>query len=305
MDHSKNISLIPYVCGVGASVSGAEQGPLYAFAQGLDKKLSSSDFDYQWIINPELRWQDKHGQEAHEGVMPQGSVERLETVLWHVRRMAQDVVTELQKGRQIITIGGDHTLSAGSLAGIQAAFGPDAHIGLIWIDAHPDIHTLQSSVSKALHGMPLGTVTGLDETLAIGGEFAIRLKPENMIFAGLRDIDENEMQNAQSLGITLLPIDELRAKGFAQNLEEAAAQLSKTCDHIVLSIDMDAFSTDIAPAVGSPVPGGFVLEEILPSLSKIVKAYSVPLIDIVEFNPTMPGAEETFDLMITILKELR
>lgn len=301
----KKISLIPFVCGVGASVAGAEQGPLYAHAHGLDKKLRSEMIDYQWVIDPELRWEDKHGKEAHHELTPQGSAERLETALWHVRCLATDVATELRKGRQVITIGGDHTLSAGSLAGAQAAFGADARIGLIWIDAHPDIHTLRSSISKALHGMPLGTVTGLDQTLAIGGEFAVKLKPENMVFAGLRDIDENERQNAEAIGITLVNIEELRAKGIAQNLEKAAERLSQLCDHIVLSIDLDAFSTDLAPAVGSPVPGGFLLEEILPSLSKIARSYSVPLIDIVEFNPTMPGAEQTFELIIRILKELR
>lgn len=301
----KKISLIPYVCGVGASVSGAEQGPIYAYAHGIDKILSSEEIDYQWIINPQLHWEDKHGLSSHEKETPQGSQERLETALWHVTRLAQNVSAELRNGRRVITIGGDHTLSAGSLAGVQAAFGREAKIGLIWIDAHPDIHTMQSSSSKALHGMPLGTVTGLDQTLAVGGEFAIKLMPDNMIFAGLRDIDENERLNAEKLGITLQHIDQLRAKGIAQSLEEAAERLSKTCDHIMLSIDMDAFSADIAPAVGSPVPGGFLLEEILPSLSKIVKMYPVPLIDIVEFNPTLPGAKETFDLLIKILKELK
>ncbi len=296
----KRTSLIPFVCGAGASVAGAEHGALYAHTHGLAKKLD----DCHWAVDPKTHWQGPYGQAAHENLPPQGSTGRLEIVRWHLRALAENISAELRKGNRAVTIGGDHTLSAASVAGVQAALGADARLGLMWIDAHPDMHTFRSSVSKALHGMPLGTLTGLDDTLAIGGEFAVKLKPENIVFAGLRDIDEGESENAKSLGITLLTMEELRAKGIAESLRSAAAQLGKTCDHIILSVDLDAFAIDSAPAVGSPVPGGFKPDEILPVLAEIARSYSVPLIDVVEFNPTLPEAEKTFDLLKAILVEL-
>ena len=300
----KKISLVPYVCGAGASLPGAEHGPLYAQDNKLCEKLSAKGLDVQWAVDPKLYWQERHGQQAHENLSPLGAGERLETVLWHLRIFADNVAGALRRGEQVVTIGGDHTMSAGSLAGMQAAFGPDARLGLIWIDAHPDIHTFKSSMSKALHGMPLATVTSLDDTLALWKEFAIRLSAENIVFAGLRDTDEGEIENANILGITLPTMDGLRANGIAQTLQTAVKKLSETCDYIALSIDLDAFSDNAAPAVGSPVPGGFTPDEILPVLAEIVKNYPVPLIDIVEFNPTLPGAEKTFGLILRILDEL-
>ena len=251
-----------------------------------------------------MHWKDVYGQGAYEKLSELGDKARLENVLWHLRTLAHNVANELRLGNRVITLGGDHTSGAGSLAGAQAAFGADARLGLIWIDAHPDIHTFQSSVSKALHGMPMGTVTGLDDTLALGGEFAIKLKPENVVFAGLRDIDEGEIQNAQSLGINLLTMDNLRAGGIDKTLQEAVAQLASQCDQIILSVDLDAFSNDFTSAVGSPVAGGFAPDEILPILSEIVQKYPVQIIEIVEFNPTLPGVEETFNSLIQVLNVL-
>ncbi len=298
------ISILPFVCGAGASVPGSEQGALYARTHGLSERLDARGIAHHWAADPQSHWRMPGGQKAHENLEAQGTDMRRDVVVRHLKTLAENVAAELRRGFTVVAIGGDHSQAAGSLAGVQAAFGPGARLGLLWIDAHPDIHTFQSSSSKALHGMPLGTLTGLDRTLALGKDFAVRLEPENIVFAGLRDIDEGEKENARSLGIGLLTLDDLRANGGAKILEQAAARLAETCDHIVLSIDLDVFSADFAPAVGSPVKGGFTPDEILPVLSKIVRTHAVPLIDIVEFNPTLPGAEKTFDLLVKIMGDL-
>lgn len=300
----KRVSLISYVCGAGASTPGAEQGSLYARAHGLSEKLAIAGVDSIWAFDPDAHWNGPYGRIAQNPMPERGSPESLEIVSWHLRTLAENVAAELNRGHRAVTLGGDHSMAAGSIAGVRAALGPEAKLGLIWIDAHPDLHTFQSSGSKALHGMPMATLAGLDQTLAVGPAQDAILKPENIVYIGLRDIDEGEKENARSLGLTLHSLEQLRERSVANVLQEAAIELSGRCDHILLSIDVDGFDPSIAPATGTRVPDGLMPDEILPVLAGIVRSHSVPLIDLVEFNPTLPGAEKTFDLMVRILSEI-
>lgn len=298
------VSLVPYVCGAGASRAGAELGAVYCQEQGLTEKLQTRGISAVWAADPEMHWNGPYGQTAHMPLTALGTPERLETVSWHLQVLAENVAAELRQGNRVVTIGGDHSIAAGSIAGVQMAMGEETTIGVIWVDAHPDIHTLQSSVSKSLHGMPMGSLLGLDDTLLVPGVTAPVLRPENVLYLGLRDIDAGEIDNARSLGLNLITMDDLRQRNIAGTVQDAVMQLAMRCDQIVLSIDLDGFSPDIAPATGTPVPGGFLPDEIIPVLSGIVRAYPVPLIDIVEFNPTLPGVEQTYQFMIDLLGAL-
>lgn len=300
-----SISLIPYVCGAGASVLGSEQGPLYCRDHGLTEKLAQMGLVASWAVDPDSHWNGPYGRTAHTTPPPLGTPERNEIVSWHCQAIARNVAAELSQGHRIVTIGGDHSMGAGSISGMQKAFGPDARIGVIWVDAHPDINTLRTTPSNALHGMPVAVMLGLEKSLHGMGEAV--LKPENLLYAGLRSIDEGEYANAAQLGINLLTMQELRQRGIAETMQDTIVQIASRCDHLIISIDLDAFSTDVAPSVGSPAPDGFMPDEILPVLAGIARAYSVPMVEIVEFNPTLGGqggAEKTFDLITRIFGEL-
>ena len=299
-----SFSLIPYVCGAGASRDGCAHGPLYCLEHGLTERLSAAGIDAVWAVNPEAHWNGPYGRVAHVALPPRGSAERREIVAWHCQTLAHNVSKELNQGNRVITIGGDHSMAAGSITGAAAAYGPDATLGLIWVDAHPDINTLQSSTSKALHGMPVAALLGLDDAApALGIEGGV-LRAENIVYAGLRSIDPSEYDIAKDLGIQLPAMDDLRQHGVSTWLQDAVTHLSGRCDHMILSIDLDGFSQDVAPAVGTPVEGGFLPEEILPVLAGIVRTHAIDLIEIVEFNPTLPGADKTFELIVQILGDL-
>lgn len=284
-------------------MAGCEHGPLYGLEHGLADQLQESGIDAAWAVNPEAHWNGPYGRVAHAHLPPRGSAARHEIVAWHCRALAGNVEKELRQGRRVVTIGGDHTMAAGSISGAAAAFGPDTTIGVIWVDAHADINTTGSSVTKALHGMPVAALLGLDPALA---DLTVRpavVRPENIIYAGLRDIDPGERDVAAPLGMTLPPLTEIRQQGGVSAwLQDAVTHLAARCDNLVLSIDLDAFSTDLAPAVGTPVPGGFMPDEILPVLAGIVRTHGIQLIDLVEFNPRQPGAEKTAALMTEILR---
>lgn len=298
------ISLVPYVCGAGASVPGCEYGPLYARDHGLTERLQNAGIDAVWAVDPQAHWSGPYGQVAHADLPPRGSSERFEIVAWHCQSLSRNVAAELRNGNRVVTIGGDHSMAAGSIAGMAEAFGPDVKIGVIWIDAHADLNTFESSLSKALHGMPVAALLGIDKSLAPLGPAKAVVMPENVIYAGLRDVDAAEYDIAAAHGMRLMSMDDLRAQGIAQALQDSVMQLAGRCDHLVLSIDLDAFSLDDAPSVGTPVPGGFKPEEIVPVLAGIVRTHAIEMVEIVEFNPQLPGAEKTYDFLTQMLCEL-
>ena len=295
------VSLVPYVCGAGASTPGAELGAVYCQDHGLTEKLAEHGISAVWAADANMHWNGPYGQSAHQSLLNQGSPERREAVLWHCQATAENVAAELRSGNRVIAIGGDHSMAAGSVSGVQMALGKETRIGVIWVDAHPDLHTFDSSTSKALHGMPLANLLGLDDTLSVPEVCSPVILPENLLYFGLRDIDEGEKENAAKHGVKLFTMEELRRQDMAHVIQDAVKNLSLTCDHIVLSLDLDGFDPVYAPATGTPVPGGFTPEEIWPLLAGIVRGYSVPLIDVVEFNPTLPGAEKTFAFIIDML----
>ncbi len=297
-------SLVPYVCGAGASAPGCAHGPLYCLEHGLTERLRAAGIESVWAASPEAHWNGPYGRVAHADLPPRGSRERRDIVAWHCQTLAQNVAGELRQGNRVVTIGGDHSMAAGSISGAAAAYGPDATLGVIWVDAHPDINTPESSCSKALHGVPVAGLMGLDGAAEAFGIEGGVLAPENIVYAGLRSIDPAEYDIARDIGIRLPAMEDLRAQGVSVWLQEAVTHLAARCDHIILSLDLDGLSTDIAPAVGTPVEGGFMLDEILPVLSGIVRTHAIDLIEIVEFNPTLPGAEKTFETILQILETL-
>ncbi len=297
-------SLIPFVCGAGASTPGAEFGPLYCYDQGLDQKLRHQGIDASWAFNPHLHWESEFGQSAHRDLPPRGHARRSEIVSWHLRNLAANVRNTVAQGYTAVTIGGDHSMAAASIAGLQLADSPVETIGLIWVDAHTDLHTFISSTSKALHGMPVGSLLGLDTTLSVPDTLYPVLKPENVLYAGLRDIDPEEIEHAKTLGIPIPSMEDLRRQGITELLTEKIAALKSRCTQIVLSIDLDAFSHEIAPSVGTMVPGGFFSHEIMPLLIDVVRTHEVPLIEVVEFNPTLSEPEKTYQLLVEILSGL-
>lgn len=298
------VSLVPYVCGAGASTSGSELGAVYCQEHGLTEKLTERGIASEWAADARMHWNGPYGHTSHHNLLQQGSQERRETVLWHCHAIAENIAAELRAGNRVVAIGGDHSMAAGSISGVRLAMGPESRIGVIWVDAHPDLHTFASSISKALHGMPMGTLLGLDNTLAVPSACSPVIRAENLLYIGLRDIDEGERLNAAAQGVKLLSLDDLRQEDMGNIIQDAVTNLSMTCDHIVLSLDLDAFDPAYTPAVGTPVPGGFAPDEILPVLAGVVRGYSVPLIDIVEFNPTLPGAEKTYNFIVDMLAEI-
>ncbi|VAW86290.1 Arginase [hydrothermal vent metagenome] len=201
--------------------------------------------------------------------------------------------------------GGDHSCAIGTWSGVSLALG-ETPFGLMWIDAHLDSHTPDSSHSGAIHGMPLAILLGLgDERLtSIGGQQA-KLKPEYVCVVGARSYEAEEQALLTSLGVHIFYEKEIETKGLEQVLIEAKNLVSRAPGGYGLSIDLDAIDPKDAPGVGSPELGGLSGALLCQCLQQHFKGDNDLLgLEIVELNPALDEAEKTSNLASELMLSL-
>ncbi len=215
-----------------------------------------------------------------------------------------------------IILAGDHSTAAGSIMGIKAA-DPKKRLGVIWIDAHADLHTPYTTPSGNMHGMPLAMVSQLDnldcqvnipteETVTywekiktIGGDFP-KIIPSDIVFISVRDTEEPENFLMNKYGIKNFKTAEIRTKGIQKIAEETLSLLSD-CDQVYISFDVDSLDSSISVGTGTPVPDGLTLAEAIELNAELIKDKRVCCWEIVEVNPTLDTentmAEAAFEVL--------
>ncbi|WP_194774476.1 arginase [Pararhodonellum marinum] len=216
----------------------------------------------------------------------------------------------------LIVLAGDHSTAAGTIMGIKAAQ-PDQRLGVIWIDAHADLHTPFTTPSGNMHGMPLAMCLQEDnlacqinepdeDTQAywnkikkIGGDFP-KINPEDIVFISVRDTEEPENHLMQKHGIRNFTTDEVREKGISA-IAKAALDTLKSCDQIYISFDVDSLDSSISVGTGTPVAHGLTVEEAIALNTELIKDKRVCCWEIVEVNPTLDTenfmAENAFEVL--------
>lgn len=217
-----------------------------------------------------------------------------------------------------LILAGDHASAGGSIAGIKMAY-PEKRLGVIWIDAHADLHTPYTTPSGNIHGMPLATAIATDnldskvnkpadETIEywsklknLGG-IAPKIKPEDLIFIGVRDTEKPEDDLMASKGIKNFTVAEVRSKGISIVLEEIQTKLSE-CDMVYISFDVDSMDCEIVSrGTGTPVENGLTPEEAEEFLNHFASWNKTVCMEIVEINPCLDNkinlmAETAYDLL--------
>ncbi len=187
----------------------------------------------------------------------------------------------IKKGYVPLAFGGDHAMAIGTVSATAHNY---ENIGLIWIDAHSDINTESSSPSGHIHGMPISFLLG--EGLADFsklGDHKPKIKPENIVYIGLRSVDPGEIEIIKKLGIKTYYYTECESLGLKTVMEQALAQFANL-EHIHFSFDFDVMDPEIFPAVSTAVPQGFNQAEVLYLFEKILTTDKVKSIDLVEYN---------------------
>jgi arginase len=293
----KTFHLIPYTCGAGARQTGCVAGPAALKNYGLEKYLSNEQREVIWQEDPVGSYEQV--KSVYENLPPLGSKERAQIVLDQCRHISGEVEKAVKRGAVPVTIGGDHSMAAGSIAGFARANNAHGRIGLIWIDAHADINTMRTSPSQALHGMPVAALMRLrmidPEFSRIGGSKRV-LEPNHLVYAGLRNLDEMEKVRVRKHHISAFSMD-MNSAVESETFIEAIGRIASETDYLVLSFDIDVMDPSVAPSVGSPEAGGFQREQILSLLGDVVASHPLDMIEITEFNPSMPGAEQTYEII--------
>ncbi|HEV2091590.1 MAG TPA: arginase [Rubrobacter sp.] len=234
--------------------------------------------------------------ESDEGVR---HLDAVRTVCEEVAGRAEEVVSE---GLFPIFLGGDHSISIGTVSGVARSVG--GRTGVIWLDAHADFNTPETSPSGNVHGMPLATLTGNGPPglVEIGGPGA-SVAPEDVVLIGLRSVDLEESNLLREAGARAYTMKEIDAYGVARVVRQAMKDLGHV-DRVHLSFDLDVLDPEIAPGVGTPVRGGLTYREAHLVMELINEAGVVTSLDVVEVNPILDVRNGTAALAVELVESL-
>lgn len=218
-------------------------------------------------------------------------------------RLADLVETAAAEGATPLVLGGDHSIAVGTTTGMSRYLrNQNQKLGLIWIDAHADMNTPDSSPSGNVHGMPLACCIGIgpEELTTLGG-FTPKVNPANVALVGLRDVDRAEVPFVQRTGVQAFTMRAIDEQGLQSVIRQAIEIASSGTAGFHLSFDMDAVDPDEAPGVGTPVPGGLTYREAHLAMEMICDSSKMLSIEIVEVNPVLDQANRTAVLGVGLI----
>jgi arginase len=206
----------------------------------------------------------------------------------------------ISKGNFPLTLGGDHSLGMGSIAGVSKNI---KNLGVVWIDAHGDLNTHETTITGNIHGMPLAASIGKGPDKLVNlFEHRIKVKDENVVHIAGRDLDPGEVDIIENSKINAFTMEKIKKYGIDKIIEESLAYLKSNVDAIHVSFDIDSIDSLFVPGTGTPVGGGLTLEEAKKLLAALAASGMMVSLDFVELNPLLDNDDETAKVSIDLLK---
>ncbi len=289
---TRRIRVIGVPLDLGASRRGVDMGPSAIRVAGLEARLEA--LGHQVTDGGDIRVEIAETR-AHGDKNAHYLAEIAETCT----RTAEAVVAALEQGVTPLLLGGDHSLAAGSVSGVAEFYRRrEQKIGVLWIDAHCDINTPETTPSGNVHGMPLAALLGLGPAaLANIFGYAPKIAPENTALIGVRDIDAAERENLRRAGMTeVSTMRDIDERGMRAVMEEALRAAGRGTAGYHVSLDMDWIDPEDAPGVGTPVRGGATYREAHLAMEIIADYGRLLSLEIVEVNPVIDEHNRTADL---------
>lgn len=281
---------------LGAGRRGVDMGPSALRVAGLHARLAALGYEVEDRGNLPVRQPES---------LPSGSARAryLPEIVAACRRLAREVESTAAQGRVPLVLGGDHSVAVGSVSGMSHHFRRRGEsLGLIWIDAHADMNTPQTSPSGNVHGMPLAALTGQGpRELARLFGFAPKVRPSNVALVGVREVDQLEKPHVKRSGIRAFTMRDIDERGLRAIMEEAIGIASNGTAGIHVSLDMDSVDPREAPGVGTPVRGGFTYREAHLLMELLCDAGRMTSMDVVEVNPVIDEANRTALLAVELV----
>ena len=313
----KKIHLIKNRSELGAGTRGASLGIEAMEVAALNKQ--SDFFNRYSVANVDVK-----NNAIYKPVTTPEAI-HVEAIVDVYKSVANHVKSVLSTGDFPLVLAGDHASAGGTIAGVKMAH-PDKTIGVVWVDAHGDLHSPFTSPTGNVHGMPLATALAYDnqenkirevseqtesfwKQLKNLGGIEPKLKPEHLVMFGVRDTEAPEVNLMNHLGIKNYSVEEMRYRGFDLCLSESLQRL-QMCDVIYISFDVDSMDCDlISKGTGTPVSKGFDQHEVEHIMKAFIATGKVSCLEVVEVNPTLDEkqnrmAETAFSVLENLTKSL-
>jgi len=284
----QKIRIIGVPMDLGASRRGVDMGPSALRVAGLQARIKQLGYQVEDIGNISV----KQPEEMSYG---EKRAKYLAEIADACKDLGNMVEKSLEENQVPVVLGGDHSIAAGSLSGVASHFKKkEKRIGLIWLDAHGDINTPESSPSGNVHGMPLAAAMGygameLVELL----DFKPKVEAQNIALVGIRDLDSFEKKLAKKSGVHVFTMRDIDERGMREVMSDALKYAMDDTGGIAVSLDMDFVDPSDAPGVGTPVRGGATYREAHLAMEMIADTEAMASLEIVEINPVIDEHNRT------------
>ncbi len=291
-----HIAIIGAPLDLGQDRRGVDMGPSALRVANLNGRVASLGYQVEDLGNMPV---------AQREASPEGPAHAryLAQIADTCRRLGLAVEKAATVGKVPLVLGGDHSVAVGTMAGISRSFRKrKKQVGLIWIDAHADMNTPQSSPSGNVHGMPLACCIGVGpkELTHLFG-YSPKVAPRNVALVGVRDIDHLEAAQVRESGIRAFTMRHIDERGLGAIMQEAIEIASVGTAGFHLSLDMDYVDPREAPGVGTPVRGGGTYREAHLAMEMICDSGKMLSMEVVEVNPVIDEVNRTADLAVELI----
>jgi arginase len=287
------IAVIGVPIDLGAGRRGVDMGPSAMRYTGLHARLEALGCKVRDLGNVPAPM-----VETSEAPPPGAKLRYLEPIAALCEALAGTVAASVEQGRTPIVLGGDHSLTIGSASGSARG----RSLGLIWIDAHADFNTAETTPSGNIHGMSVAALTGRGHPLLTGLAGRVpAFRPERVALIGIRDLDPQEREALRASGIYVATMHEIDRRGMATVVEEAARIVTQGTDGFHLSFDLDVVDPREAPGVGTPVTGGISRREAHLAMEILAQSGAIRSLDLVEVNPILDERNATAELAVELV----
>jgi arginase len=291
-----NIAIIGAPLDLGQGRRGVDMGPSAMRVANLNARIAALGYSVLDLGNvPVDQPEASPAGHPHAKYLPQ--------IAATCQRLATLVGATLVEDNFPLVLGGDHSVAVGTVSGISEFFRRTGRkIGLVWLDAHADMNTPESSLSGNVHGMPLACIVGLGppELTDLFG-YRPKVDPHNTVIVGLRDVDQMEKPHVRQSGVRAFTMRDIDERGLRSVMDEAIGLASDGTAGLHLSLDLDFVDPKDAPGVGTPVRGGATYREAHLAMEMICDSGRMIAMEVVEVNPVIDEVNRTADLAVELV----
>ncbi|MCZ6491187.1 MAG: arginase [Acidobacteria bacterium] len=290
----RKVRIIGVPLDLGQQRRGVDMGPSALRVAGLNARVEELGYQVEDAGNLAVPIREMHS-------CGDGRAKYLEQIADTCRRHADWVLEALEESCLPLVLGGDHSIAVGTVAGVSERYRRQGkQTGLIWVDAHSDMNTPETSPSGNVHGMPLACCLGFGPRELTHIFAAPAVLPRNAVLVGVRNIDPAEKRAVSECGLTVYTMRDIDERGLRRVMEEAIAIADRDTVGFAVSLDMDFLDPSEAPGVGTPVRGGSTYREAHLVMEMVADAGRMLSLEIVEINPVIDVANKTAALGVEL-----